>query len=132
MSDSYQAIYDAVRSRISNGDVGSAVSEAARSAFDTGNLIPRLHELVGIIENALTRPSAVYRPSLSIDGNKWCALYGEDLMHGVCGFGDTPDAAMWDFDKAWNEKIGDRKPLPEKRSEWPTIAAAAEREPIAR
>lgn len=118
MSDSCQAIYDAVRSRISNGDIGSAVADACRSAFDTGNLMPRAHELIGLLENAYTRPSAIYRPSLSIDGNKWCAMYGDNLADGVCGFGDSPDAAMWDFDRAWNEKIADRKPWPERRSEW--------------
>lgn len=109
MSDSYQAIYDAVRSRISGGDIGSIVSEAARLAFDTGNLLPRAQELIGILENAWTRPSAIYRPKLYLDGNQWCALYGENLAEGVSGFGDSPDAAMWAFDRAWNEKLSARK-----------------------
>ena len=47
------------------------------------------------------RPSAVYRPALSIDGDQWCALYGENLQDGVAGFGTSPADAMWDFDKAW-------------------------------
>jgi hypothetical protein len=47
------------------------------------------------------RPSAVFKPRLSIDGDKWCALYGEDLQNGVAGFGDTPDLAMTDFDLNW-------------------------------
>ena len=51
-------------------------------------------------------PSAIYRPSLSIDGDKWCALYGENLQDGVAGFGDSPADAMWDFDRAWNRKLG--------------------------
>lgn len=50
-------------------------------------------------------PSAIYRPALSIDGNHWCALYGENLMEGVAGFGDSPALAMAAFDKAWNEKL---------------------------
>lgn len=33
MSDSYQAIYDAVRSRISGGNIADAVTEVARSAL---------------------------------------------------------------------------------------------------
>ena len=37
MSDSYQAIYDAVRSRISGGNISDAVDRAAREAFDMGN-----------------------------------------------------------------------------------------------
>lgn len=50
-------------------------------------------------------PSAIYRPALSIDGNQWCALYGDNLQDGVAGFGDSPALAMEAFDKAWHEKI---------------------------
>jgi len=32
--DSYQAIYDAVRSRITGGNIGEVVADAARQAFD--------------------------------------------------------------------------------------------------
>lgn len=34
MTDSYQAIYDAVRSRIGGGDIGSVVREVAWQQFD--------------------------------------------------------------------------------------------------
>lgn len=51
------------------------------------------------------RPSAVFKPRLSIDGNQWCALYGDNLQDGVAGFGDSPSDAMWDFDKAWGAKL---------------------------
>lgn len=50
-------------------------------------------------------PSAVYRPALSIDGDQWCALYGDNLQDGVAGFGDSPEAAMWDFDKSWSKQL---------------------------
>lgn len=50
-----------------------------------------------------TRPSAIYRPAISKDGDKWCALYGDNLQDGVCGFGDTPELAMADFDKNWRK-----------------------------
>jgi hypothetical protein len=50
---------------------------------------------------ALVRPHVLMRPSIYPDGNAWCALYGEDLQMGVCGFGDTPAAACADFDKNW-------------------------------
>jgi len=65
----------------------------------------------GVVENinfALSYsslPSVLYRPTLSRDGNQWCALYGENIQEGVCGFGDSPELAMQDFDRAW------RKPL---------------------
>lgn len=51
------------------------------------------------------RPSAVFRPRLSVDGNQWCALYGDNLQDGVAGFGDSPADAMWDFDRAWGVKL---------------------------
>ena len=51
------------------------------------------------------RPSAIYRPSISIDGHQWCALYGDNLQDGVAGFGDSPAAAMLDFDAAWHRLL---------------------------
>lgn len=51
------------------------------------------------------RPSMLLQPRLSIDGNKWCALYGENLVEGVAGFGDSPAEAYTDFDSNWNEKL---------------------------
>lgn len=101
MSDSYQAIYDAVRSRIHGGNISEAVERAASQALDTGMLIPRAHEAITILTNAYDRPSAVYRPRLFLDGAAYCALYGENLMDGCAGFGDTAEAAMVDFDRNW-------------------------------
>lgn len=101
MSDSYQAIYDAVRSRISNGDIGSAVSEAARQAFDISWAVSRVEDNLRGLASSYDRPSAVYRPRLFMDGDHYCALYGENLQDGCAGFGRTADAAMWDFDKNW-------------------------------
>jgi len=47
------------------------------------------------------RPCVLFRPKLTIDGDQWCALFGENLMEGVAGFGDTPSKAMWNFDHNW-------------------------------
>lgn len=49
----------------------------------------------------LKRPSMMLKPQISIDGNQWCALYGESLRDGVAGFGDTPELAYRDFDNNW-------------------------------
>lgn len=97
MSDSYQAVYDAVRSKISS-DICLELVDVARNAFD----LSAFAEEVSIEHR---RPSAVYRPSIKMDGDKWSALYGDNLQDGVAGFGDTPAAAMADFDRAWNEPI---------------------------
>lgn len=102
--ESYQAIYDAVRSRISGGDVGQAVESAIREA----NLSHHAAMAAEVAREAALeqcRPSVLFRPTLSIDGNQWCALYGDDLQCGVAGFGDSPADAMWDFDRQWATKI---------------------------
>ena len=38
------------------------------------------------------------------DGDQWCVLWGLNLQVGICAFGDTPEAAIFAFDKAMNEK----------------------------
>ncbi len=45
--------------------------------------------------------SAVYRPKIYMDGNEWCAIYGDDITCGVCGFGATPALAVSDFNDRW-------------------------------
>lgn len=104
MSDTYQAIYDAVRSRISNGDVGRAIQEGMH--LDGGFAIEQVRQAFQSAAYDMQRPSALYRPSIGVDGNKWCALYGANLAEGVAGFGDSPAEAMDDFDRAWNAKLG--------------------------
>lgn len=42
---------------------------------------------------------------LFLDGNQWCALYGDNLQDGVCGFGDTPAGAIDAFEAAMNESV---------------------------
>ena len=55
------------------------------------------------------RPSVLYKPKLAIDGNQWCALYGDDLQNGVAGFGRSPEEAMRDFDKNWRAAIQEKQ-----------------------
>jgi hypothetical protein len=105
MSDSYQAIYDAVRSRVSGCDVGSAVTDAIRSSFEGASYLwQHAQQEIYCVSHEMQRPSVLYRPTVEMDGSKWCALYGADLMHGISGFGDTPAEAMADFDKNWREQ----------------------------
>lgn len=103
MGDSYQAIYDATRSRLQNCDVGQAIRDAAH--LDASFAIESVRNEFIFAAGRMMAPSAIYRPAISIDGNKWCALYGENLQDGVAGFGDSPAEAMDDFDRAWNEKL---------------------------
>lgn len=50
---------------------------------------------------ALNAPHVRMRPAVYKDGDKWCALYGPDIQGGVAGFGDSPEQACAEFDKAW-------------------------------
>lgn len=102
MSDTYQAVYDATRSKLHGCDVGSAVQEAVHSNFSgASHLWQHAQQEIYAVSNSMQRPSVLYRPSIERDGDKWCALYGTNLMQGVCGYGDTPAEAMADFDKNW-------------------------------
>lgn len=51
------------------------------------------------------RPSYMLRPKIYRDGNEWCALLGDDIQVGVCGFGNSPKHAYEAFDRAWVEQI---------------------------
>jgi hypothetical protein len=46
-------------------------------------------------------PSVLYRPRIFQDGDQWCALLGEDLQVGICGFGFSPADAVAAFNIAW-------------------------------
>lgn len=40
------------------------------------------------------------------DGNQWCILWGDNIQEGICGFGDTVNAAISDFNtNFYNERI---------------------------
>lgn len=54
------------------------------------------------------RPFMLLRPRIFRDGNQWCALLGDNIMEGVCGFGDSPDLASRDFDVQWYKPVADQ------------------------
>jgi hypothetical protein len=83
--NNYQAVYDAVSLHFSGAS----------------HAIAGIQQEFAIAAGEMQRPSVLYRPAISIDGNQWCALYGENLQDGVAGFGDTPADAMRAFDDAW-------------------------------
>lgn len=99
--DNYQAIYDAVRSRISGGNIGEAVADVARQAFDVSHLTCRVANDFSAAAMEMQRPFVLLKPRMYPDGNQWCALYGDNLQEGVAGFGDTPAQAAVDFDIQW-------------------------------
>lgn len=80
-----------------SGESETVLLEAAR--VDYAAALRRLDAA-----DALNRPSVIFKPVISQDGDKWCALLGENIQVGVVAFGDTPEDAMKAFDKEWTTK----------------------------
>ena len=99
--DSYQPIYDAVRSRISGFD-SQTLYDAISRQFDISHSVEMVRNDLLSVAYEHQRPCVLFRPKLTIDGDQWCALYGKDIQDGVAGHGNTPAEAMADFDKNWN------------------------------
>ena len=102
--DSYQPIFDAVRSKINGGNISEAVANAIREQNWSHYIQQAAYEWQ-IAASEQTRPCVVFKPALSRDGDHWCALFGENLADGVVAFGKSPSEAMYEFDKAWYAKL---------------------------
>lgn len=100
MSDSYQATYDAVRSRISGCNVGEAIRDAVRSAFDISFVVPQVQQEISNACAEMQRPAVLFRPTLEREDDHYIATYG-----AVVGMGDTPAEAMANFDNRWKENV---------------------------
>lgn len=48
-------------------------------------------------------PFGLMKPTMTIDGNQFCFLLGENLQSGLAGFGDTARLAAIDFNRQFNE-----------------------------
>lgn len=46
--------------------------------------------------------------TVRLDGDRWCALQGPDVMVGTAGFGDTPAEALDAFCREWLTQRGER------------------------
>lgn len=105
--DSYQAIYDAVRSKISGGDVSQAMESVLQNCF--GMAGHRIECAMQDIVYEQTRPFVLHKPEMSIDGNQYCFLYGKSIQEGCAGFGDSPANAARDFDKNWHRPLSPKE-----------------------
>ena len=102
MTDTYQAIYDAVRSKLSNGDIGAAIRDACH--LDASHAIESIRQEFLIAASEMYRPSVLYKPRLRYNQINWFAEYPADAaprLVAVCGVGDSPAEAMSDFDRKW-------------------------------
>jgi hypothetical protein len=59
-----------------------------------------------IIETEEYNLFSILKPTLFKDGNSWCCLYGDDIITGIVGFGDTPYKSILNFNKAWHNENG--------------------------
>ena len=69
--------------------------------FPFGRIAEQLAQEIHNVSQEMQRPSVLLRPKLSLDGNAWCVLLGDNLMEGLAAFGKTPDEAMRNFDVAY-------------------------------
>ena len=108
MDESYQAVYDAVRSRFSNFD-SSGLIDSISSKFDISWTMSRLENTIqdAVIEAAECSRFAILKPKLYADGDMWCCLLGDNLQVGIAGFGETPYLAIVEWNKAFHKKVGD-------------------------
>ena len=104
-----QEIYDAVRSKISGGDIGSVIEGVAREALDISFRAEIVSQEYITAAMEQQRPSVLFKPEITQDGDAWIALLGPDLAVGVVGVGQTPAEAMHDFDRVF---LGHPKPAP--------------------
>ena len=102
--DSYQAVYDAVRSKMSYGNIAEAIDSFLRTQ-DFSHQIAVVTQEFQIAASEMQRPCVLFRPSISMVGKQYCVLYGESIQNGVTGFGDSVAEAMINFDKEFNKKI---------------------------
>lgn len=107
--ETYQPIYDAVRSRLTGCNLEQVIKEAIPT-LDTWSIVQAFQTAASDVSAFLTRPSIALRVIPIPDGNQWIALYGTNLQEGIAGCGDTAEKAMLDFDRAWyNDKLQVKK-----------------------
>lgn len=94
MSSDYEAVYNAVKTRLNQVDFEGIVSRA----FDISYARATVEQELLITVSQWARPSAIYRPRLTKINGGWVAVY-----YGVLGNGRTPDEAMQSFDTNWRK-----------------------------
>lgn len=85
MSDAYRAIYDAANLQLGN----------------LSYLHSHIQQEVYAVSHAMQAPHVLLRAKVFPDGDMWCCLYGDNLIEGVVGFGETPEKAAAAFDLCW-------------------------------
>ena len=102
MTDNYQAVYDAVRSRFHCSIDGNEIANSIASMFDSaGQAMLQAGYSAQTTEDERQRPSVLFRPTLPlIAGQGWRAKYGD-----LTAYGASPVEAMAAFDAAWKQRL---------------------------
>lgn len=67
---------------------------------------PDMHEVsVDFTAKEIPASAALFHPTVFLDGDSFCAILGPDRQSGIYGCGDTPEAAVRDWDVHLQEKI---------------------------
>lgn len=106
--DNYQAVYEAVRSRIGEFN-GERLIQEIVSKFDISYQVESIKNEFINVAYEQQRPSVLFSPKLSIVGDQYRALFGDGIEEGVVAFGKTPDEAMRNFDKSWEKQLTKKK-----------------------
>jgi hypothetical protein len=85
------------------------MSDTYQAVLGLDVYVLQITQSVQDVASEYNRPSAVFRPYLGLDGDMWCALYGENLAVGVAGFVASPEAAMRAFDEEWVKTRGEQE-----------------------
>ena len=98
MSDNYQAVYDAVRSRFHCSINGDEIANSITSQFFAASQgFLQASWDAQYAEQEKARPSVLFHPILILKNDQWQATYSEFIF----GIGNSPDEAMRAFDTAW-------------------------------
>jgi len=67
------------------------------------------NKMDNIIQEGEMLNFVLLKPKISIDGDQYCLLYGDDLQCGIAGFGDTIYKAIIDFNLQFHQPIKKNK-----------------------
>lgn len=70
----------------------------------TNHYVEQLEECIATEKDEMNLV-AMFKPKLSIDGDQYCWLLGDNLQEGVAGFGKSPYLAALDFNRNFHKKL---------------------------
>lgn len=101
---------------LSNQAEQQILAEVSGTACVLSGMPGTFSEVLYAIQDSLTAPRILMKPTLSPDGDMWCAMYGEDPVQGVVGFGETPAQAMAAFDEEWRTGLTHKAAFAKKQA----------------